>query len=686
MAEAALENRGAVHLSDALLAVLVISIIGVIILPVPPALLDIFISFNIVFSIIILLVTMYITRPLELSVFPGLLLISTVFRLALNVASTRIILATASAGTVIPAFGTFVVQSNYVVGFIIFVIIVVIQFVVITRGAGRIAEVAARFTLDAMPGKQMAIDADLNAGLVNEDEARKRRSEISREADFYGAMDGASKFVRGDVIAGLIITVINIIGGFVIGRFQQGMGWMESLRTYTMLTVGDGLVTQIPALLMSTAAGMLVTRATSESNLGQDLRNQLSKRPIAILISAIMIFAFGAIPGLPTKPFFILAVATGAYAAYLFRKSAEEDRIRIAKEKKPPAEPPERIEDYLSVDILGIEIGYGLIPIVDEKQGGDFLDRVTTLRRQIAQDMGIIVPPVRIRDNIKLSSNDYTILIRGNIVAKGKLEPGMFLAMNPGFVEEKIDGIDTVEPAFGLKAKWITAQNREKAELSGYTVVESSSVLATHLSETIKKNAHEIISRQDIKALVDNVKKDYPVLIDDLIPQTLSLGLLQKILQHLLKERVPIRDLVTILETIGDYAATTKDVNTLGEYARASLYRTITKMYIDEKGKLTVFTIAPKIERLILENMKTSPQGIVVNIPPDVSEKILHGTNKLIDQMVKNDQPPVALTSSGIRLAFKTITEISFPNLGVISYNEVAPEVEIYSVGMVKID
>ncbi|MBN1290287.1 MAG: flagellar biosynthesis protein FlhA [Candidatus Latescibacteria bacterium] len=686
MAEAALENRRAVHFSDAILAVLVISILGVIILPVPPALLDILISFNIVFSIIILLVTMYITRPLELSVFPGLLLIATVFRLALNVASTRIILATATAGTVIPAFGTFVVQSNYVVGFIIFVIIIVIQFVVITRGASRIAEVAARFTLDAMPGKQMAIDADLNAGLVNEDEARRRRSEISREADFYGAMDGASKFVRGDVIAGLIITAINIIGGFIIGRFQQGMGWMESLQTYTMLTVGDGLVTQIPALFMSTAAGMLVTRATSESNLGQDLRDQISKKPIAIMISAVMIAAFGIIPGLPTKPFLLLAVATGGYAAFLLRKSAEEDRIRIEKEAKPPEEPPERIEDYLSVDLLGIEIGYGLIPIVDEKQGGDFLDRVTTLRRQIAQDMGIIVPPVRIRDNIKLNSNDYIILIRGNIVTKGKLEPNMFLAMNPGFIEEEIDGIDTIEPAFGLSAKWISAQNREKAELSGYTVVESSSVLATHLSETIKKSAHEIISRQDVKTLVDNIKHDYPVLIDDLIPQSLNLGTLQKILQHLLKERIPIRDLVTILEAIGDYAATTKDANTLGEFARAALYRTITKMYIDDSGKLTVFTIAPKVERLILENMKTTPQGIMVNIPPDVSEKILHSTNKLIDQMVKNDQQPVALTSSSIRLAFKTITEISFPNLGVVSYNEVAPEVEIYSVGMVKID
>jgi len=684
LADATLEKSRAINISDAILAVLVISIIGVIILPIPPALLDIMISFNIVFSIIILLVTMYVTRPLELSVFPGLLLITTVFRLALNVASTRIILATASAGTVIPAFGSFVIQNNYIVGVIIFVIIVVIQFVVITKGASRVAEVSARFTLDAMPGKQMAIDADLNAGLVDEDEARRRRTEISREADFYGAMDGASKFVRGDVIAGLIITMINIIAGFIIGRFQRGMGWMESLQTYTMLTVGDGLVTQIPALLMSTGAGMIVTRSASDSNLGQDLRKQISNKPIAIVISAVMIAIFGIIPGLPTKPFLALAIATGAYAAYLLRQSSISERIRIEKEARPPEEPPERIEDYLTIDLLGVEIGYGLISLVDSNQGGDFLDRVTTLRHQIAQDMGVIVPPVRIRDNIKLGANDYVILIRGNIVAKGQLEPDRFLAMNPGYVEDEIEGVDTIEPAFGLNAKWITAENREKAELNGYTVVEPSSVLATHLSETIKRNAYEIVSRQDIQTLVDNIKKDYPVLIEELIPQTMSLGLLQKVLQHLLKERVPVRDLVTILEAIGDYAATTKDPYTLGEFARAALYRTLTKMYIDDKGKLTVFTVSPQIERMILENIKTTQQGVMVSIAPDVSEKILQGVKGLVDQMMANDQQPVVLTSSSIRLAFRTMTEISFPDIGVLAYNEVAPEVEIFSIGMLR--
>ena len=686
MAEIALNNRRASAFSDAILALLVIAILGVMIVPVPPTVLDILLSFNIVFAIIILLVTMYITRPLELSVFPGLLLVATVFRLAMNVASTRLILGTAYAGDVIDSFGTFVVQGNYVVGFIIFVIIIVIQFVVITKGATRIAEVSARFTLDAMPGKQMAIDADLNAGLIDENEARNRRSEISREADFYGAMDGASKFVRGDVIAGLIITIINIIGGFVIGIVQRDLTVVESLRTYTMLTVGDGLVTQIPALLMSTGAGMIVTRATSESNLGQDLREQISNRPAAILIAAIMIAVFGAIPGLPTGPFFMLAVVTGTYAAYLIRRNAVAEKILAEEAEKPEVMPEERIEDYLSVDILGVEIGYGLIPIVDESQGGDFLDRVTTLRRQIAQELGIIVPPVRIRDNIRLGANDYVIMIRGNTVATGQIEPGMFLAMNPGIAEEAIQGKDTVEPAFGLKAKWIDASEREKAEIAGYTVVEPSSVLATHLSEIIKTYAHEIITRQDVQALVDNAKRDYPVLVEDLIPQMLSLGVLQKVLKHLLKERVPIRDLVAILEAVGDYAANTKDPFTLGEFARAALYRTITKMYIDDEGKLTVFTLSPQLERMIMDNMQSTIQGVVVNLAPDIIEKILTGVGKLSDQMVASDKQPAVMVSSSVRFAFRTITEINYPRLTVLAYNEIAPEVEIFSIGMVKIE
>jgi len=685
LAEVALQKRRLSTFSDAILALLVVGILGVMIIPVPPPVMDILLSFNFVFSIIILLVTMYITKPLELSVFPGLLLVATVFRLALNVASTRLILGTGYAGEVIQSFGTFVVQDNYVVGFIIFVIIVVIQFVVITKGATRIAEVSARFTLDAMPGKQMAIDADLNAGLCDENEARSRRNEISREADFYGAMDGASKFVRGDVIAGIIITIINIIGGFIIGIVQRNLTVQESLRTYTMLTVGDGLITQIPALLMSTGAGMIVTRATSESNLGQDLRDQISSKPAAIMIAAIMIAVFGLIPGLPTGPFFTLALITGGYAAILLRQSAKAERMRAEEEAKPQEIPPERIEDYLAVDVLGIEIGYGLIPIVDETQGGDFLDRVTTLRRQIAQELGIIVPPVRIRDNIRFGANEYMIMVRGNVVANGQLEPGMFLAMNPGLVDEEIRGKNTIEPAFGLKATWIDAQEKEKAELSGYTVVEPSSVLATHLSEVIKNHAYEIMTRQDVQSLVDNVKRNYPVLVDELIPQILSLGVLQKVLKHLLKERIPIRDLVSILEGIGDYAVTTKDSYTLGEFARAALCRTITKMYIDEEGKLTVFTLSPPLERVLMENMHSTVQGIVVNLAPDITEKVFRGVAELSEQMIAQDKHPVVLTASSVRLAFKTLTEINFPKLTVLAYNEISPEVEIFSIGIVKI-
>ncbi len=674
------------NISDAILAVLVIAILGVMIIPVPAAMVDMLLTFNIVFSIIILLVTMYITSPLELSVFPGLLLVATVFRLALNVATTRLILGQADAGAVIASFGTFVVQGNYVVGFIIFVIIIIIQFVVITKGATRIAEVSARFTLDAMPGKQMAIDADLNAGMIDEEEARRRRETISREADFYGAMDGASKFVRGDVIAGLIITVINIIGGFIIGMSMMNMDWRQSIATYSMLTVGDGLVTQIPALLMSTAAGLLVTRATSESNLGEDIREQLTKNPTPIVIASMMIALFGLIPGLPTRPFLVMAVISGLYAMLAMRQGTIAEKKSIEEEKTKALEKrEERIEDYLSIDILGVEIGYGLIPLVDEGQGGDFLDRVTTLRRQIATDLGIVVPPVRIRDNIRLASNEYVILIRGNEVAKGVIETGKFLAMNPGGAQEEIEGIDTLEPAFGLEAKWVTPQVKEKAELSGYTVVEPSSVLATHLSEVIKSHAHEIISRQDVQTLVDNVKKDYPILIEDLVPGTLPLGILQKILQHLLKERVPVRDLVTILEAVGDFAATNKDPNSLGELARSALYRTITKMYIDDEGQLKVFTLAPDLERLIMENMQSTPHGVVVNLAPEVIEQILSGVRELNDQMIQNDQQPIALTSTSIRLAFRTLTEINFPRCAVISYNEVAPEVELFSVGILKI-
>ena len=668
--------------SDIILAVSVIGIIAVMIIPMPTTVMDVLLSFNIAFSLVILLGTMYVQRPLELSVFPGLLLVATVFRLSLNVATTRLILSQADAGKVVESFGTFVVSGNYVVGFIIFSIIVVIQFVVITKGAGRVAEVAARFTLDAMPGKQMSIDADLNAGLINEQEARERRLEISKEADFYGAMDGASKFVRGDAIAGIIITLINIIGGLIVGVLQKRMDIMEALATYTRLTVGDGLVTQIPALILSTSAGIIVTRAASTTNLGQEITTQLSARPKAIGIAALMLLIFGLIPGLPKAPFFLLSLFSGGYAYLLWqqgkRKFSEEKRLEA--EEVPETE--ERVEDYLTMDVLEVEIGYALIPIVDKEQGGDLLDRVTTLRRQIAADIGFIVPPIRIRDNIRLKPNDYVLKIKGVEVAYGSLRPGMSLAMNPGTIEEEITGEDVIEPAFGLPAKWIKSSQRQAAEVAGYTVVESSGVLVTHLSEVIKNYAHEILRRQDVHRLVENVRTDHPALLEDLIPSLLNISTIKGVLANLLKERIPINDLITILETIGDYAATTKEPWMLTEFARTALFRTITSLFKDEENRIHVFTIHPQSEQTITNAIKDTPQGLLVNVQPEWAQNFYKNINSLIEVMIANGQQPVTLTAPHIRLAVRKLTEITLPNLTVLSYNEIAPNVEIMSVGV----
>ncbi|RKY70141.1 MAG: flagellar biosynthesis protein FlhA, partial [Candidatus Latescibacterota bacterium] len=579
--------------SDVYLAVAVIAIIGVMIVPLPPRLLDVFLAFNITFALVTLLMTMYITKPLELSIFPGLLLITTLLRLSLNVASTRLILGEAYAGEVISAFGNFVVKGNYVIGFVVFLILVVIQFVVITKGAGRIAEVAARFTLDAMPGKQMSIDADLSAGLITDAEARKRREDISREADFYGAMDGAGKFVRGDAIAGLVITAINILGGLAIGVLQKGMPLSQALHTYTLLTIGDGLVAQIPALILSTAAGVIVTRAASEENMGMELATQMLAKPRAILVAAGALLIFAIIPGLPTVPFLLLATLAGG-VAYSTRKAKqkqiEEEAIKVSR-----AKPQERIEDYLRMDTLEIEIGYGLIPLVAPEQGGDLLDRVTAIRRQCASELGLVVPPVRIRDNLQLKPNEYKIKIKGVEIAQGEVMPESYLAMNPGCAQGEIEGIDTTEPAFGLPAKWITEKEKEQAELLGYTVIEASAVLATHLTEVIKSNAHEILGRQDVQNLLDNLKKNYPAVVEGVVPQQISVGTVQKVLQNLLRERVPIKDLLTIMETLADYASLVKDTETLTEYVRHALGRTICQLYKNQDGSISVITVDPKV-------------------------------------------------------------------------------------------
>ncbi len=671
--------------SDIILAVAVIAIIGVLVIPIPAALLDFALAFNIAFSLVILLSTLYITRPLDLSVFPGMLLIVTLMRLALNVASTRLILGSGYAGEVINSFGNFVVRGNYVVGFIIFIILVIIQFVVITKGAGRISEVAARFTLDAMPGKQMAIDADLNAGIINDSEAKRRREDIAREADFYGAMDGASKFVRGDAIAGILITFINVVGGFIIGIALQGMEVSEALRTYTLLSVGDGLVTQIPALIVSTAAGIIVTRAASTSNMGSDLTTQLVKQPRAIMIAAAMLVIFGIVPGMPTLPFILLGLVVGAvgYVTNEGLKKKKQEQEKTEAEKKHAA-PPERTEDLLKVDTLEVEIGYGLIPLVDANQGGDLLDRVSTIRRQMAQELGIIVPPIRIRDNVQLQPNQYRIKIKGISVATYELMLDHVLAINPGFVQEELDGFRTNEPAFGLAASWIIPNLREYAESKGYTTVEPSAVLATHLTEVIKTYAGELLSRQDVAHLVETVKEDYPSLVNDVIPNVVPFSAVQKVLQALLAERIPVRNLATIIETISDYYTVTKEPDVLAEYVRMALKRQITDLYKDKDNKIYLFTIDPAIEQMLTDAVQNSKQGLMLVISPSDSQRLLNAIGKQIDNITAAGHLPICLSSPNIRLALKRLTDGSYPGLVVLSYNEISNNVEVISTGTVR--
>ncbi len=651
-------------------------------------LLDFALAFNITFSLVVLLTTLYITRPLDLSVFPGMLLLVTLLRLSLNVASTRLILGQAYAGEVINSFGNFVVQGNYVVGFIVFVILVIIQFVVITKGAGRISEVAARFTLDAMPGKQMAIDADLNAGIITEQEAKNRRAEIAKEADFYGAMDGASKFVRGDAIAGILITLINIIGGFVIGIAMNGMPLTEALRTYSLLSIGDGLVTQIPALLVSTASGIIVTRAASTSNMGSDLATQLTRQPRAILVASLMLLMFGFLPGMPTVTFLVLGAAVGGIG-YMTREATKRKALVARQQEQTKAtemrKPQERAEDMLKVDTLGLEIGYGLIPLVDTKQGGDLLNRISSIRKQLAGEMGIIVPPIRIRDNVQLRPNQYQIKIKGIKVAEYELMVDHLMAINPGFVEEKLDGFDTLDPAFDLNATWIIPNLKEMAEAQGYTVVDSSSVVATHLTEVIRNAASEILTRQDVHHLVNTLKEDYPALVDSVIPEIVPLGTLQKILIGLLKERVPVRDLASIVETASDYIGVTKDTDVLTEYVRMALKRQITDLYRGRDNKIHVFTIDPGVEQQLSDSVQSTKQGLMLVLDPAMTESLIGKMGVQADLMSAGGHSPVCICSPNIRLALRRLVEAAKPQLAVISFNEVLQDVELVSTGMVRL-
>jgi flagellar biosynthesis protein FlhA len=662
---------------------------AVMLIPLPPILLDFLLALNITLAMTVLLIAMYTLEPLDFSVFPSLLLVMTLYRLSLNVASTRLILLNGdqgerAAGGVIKSFGSFVVGGDYVVGLVVFAILVIINFVVITKGATRIAEVAARFTLDAMPGKQMSIDADLNAGLIDEKQAKDRRARIAQEAEFYGSMDGAAKFVRGDAIAGIIVTLINIVGGFVIGVFQRGMPAIDAARTYTLLTIGDGLVSQIPALVMSTAAGIVVSRNASDSTMGDEFGKVFFKFHKAVYMASLSIFLFGLIPGLPHLSFILLAVAIGG-GMYLFRRRHRATEARTAAEA--PAEAIDRgsepVEHLLAVDPIQMELGYRLIAIVDREQGGDFLERVRSIRRQFALEMGIVIPPIHIRDNLQLEPDEYQVLLRGVKVAGAKIMVGHYLAMDPGDAVQKIDGVPTTEPAFHLPAIWIPESKKEDAKLSGYTVVDNVTVMATHLSEVIRKHAWELIGRQEVQNLLDNLAKSYPKAVEELVPNLLSLGGVQKVLQNLLRERVSVRDLLTIVETLADYAPLTKDHDLLTEYVRHKLARSILEPYIGQDGTLQVITLSQEVEDVLAKGVETTDYGAYLSISPKHADIIAANIKAQADKAMARNIQPIVLTSPAIRRHLKKMMEYFVPTLIVISQSELMGDTRIQSIGEV---
>lgn len=673
---------------DLFILVGIIGIVLLMIVPIPTWLLDILLIINISLALIILLVAMNTREALQFSIFPAMLLITTLFRLALNVSTTKLILGQAKAGHVVATFGSWVSHGEPVVGFVVFLILVVVQFIVITKGSERVAEVAARFTLDAMPGKQMSIDADLNAGLINEQQARERRGKIEREADFYGAMDGASKFVKGDAIASIIILLINLIGGFIIGMTIHGMSFPEALSTYSLLTIGDGLVSQIPALLISTAAGLIVTRASSEGNLAEDITGQLFTYPKLLYIVAGTIALLGTFTPIgiwTTYPFAGLMI----FAAYTMQKNM--DRRQIEQEQQEEEQQieevrsPESVINLLQVDPIEFEFGYGLIPLADTGQGGDLLDRIIMIRRQCALELGLVVPVIRIRDNIQLKPNEYVIKIKGNVVGGGELLLNHYLAMSPGMDDDSITGIETREPAFGLPALWIDEATKDRAELSGYTVVDPPSVVATHLTELIKKHAHELLGRQETKALVDNLKENYAVLVDELIPSVLSIGDVQKVLAKLLREKISIRDMVTIFETLADYGTYTKDPDVLTEYVRQALSRQITQQFTQPGETMRVITVGPSLEKKIAESVQQTEQGSYLALDPASTQTVFQKLTEQINRLVQTGHQPILLTSPTIRMYLRQVIERSMQDIPVLSYSELEPNVEIQSVGVVNL-
>jgi len=679
--------------TDLFVAFGLLGILAVMIIPLPPMVLDIALSFSLSLSLLILLVAIYVKKTLEFTSFPSLLLMTTLFRLSLNVATTRLILThghegTHAAGDVIEAFGNFVVGNNYVIGLIVFMILIVINFIVITKGSGRVAEVAARFTLDAMPGKQMAIDADLNAGLINETEARRRRKEIEQEADFYGAMDGASKFVRGDAIAGIIITLINIVGGLLIGVIQKGLDVSTAAKYYTMLTIGDGILAQIPALIISTAAGTIVTRSNgSDDNMGAEVTSQLLSNPRAMAIAGGVIGLLALVPGLPTAPFLVMATGLGGLSWIVRRFQTE----KVSDEKKrvdavANAPKKENIETMLPLDLVELEVGYGLINIVESDKSGDLLERIVSIRKQFALDLGIVVPSIHIRDNLQLAPGEYRVLIKGNRVGGGSLRPEFLLAMDPGNVTERIEGIATKEPAFGLDALWVSPNRKEEAEMAGYTVVDLPTVMATHLTEIVRTHAHELLGRQEASALVENFKKTHAKVVEELIPDQMSLGGVVRVLQGLLKEQVSIRDLLTIFETLADDSPRNKDIEVLTENVRRALARSITAKYTTELGNIPVMTLHPVIEELIANSLLQTEQGVQLVMDPNTAHRLISEIARTVETHPEIAGQPILLTSPTSRRHLFKLTHRFIPQLVVLSHNELTSDANVQSVALVELN
>ncbi len=676
--------------SDLAVVGVLLLVLAVMIVPVSPMFMDLFIALTLAMSLMILLVSVYAKRPLDFSTFPSVLLVMTMFRLSLNLASTRNILirggseGSGAAGEIIKSFGDYVVGGNYVVGIIIFIILVIINFIVITKGAGRVAEVAARFTLDAMPGKQMAIDADLNAGLIDEKEAKRRRQEVSSEADFYGSMDGASKFVRGDAIAGIMITAVNIIGGIIVGVAQNDMSFIDATEVFTLLTVGDGLVAQIPAIIVSIAAGIIATRNTDEDPLGLQIQKQFSMNPKILYIISGVLVCFALIPNFPMLPFLFIAGILGFVGKRLEKTSVEKEAALKLKSLEDKKSTGENLEELLNLEQIELEVGYALVNIVDSEQNGDLLERISHIRKQFASDWGVIIPSVKIKDNLELKPGGYTLKIKGIIVAKGELMPDHLMAMDPGTVIEKIDGIETIEPVFGLPAMWITDDLREDAQYNGYTVVDLATVVATHLTELLKSNLHELFGREELVRILENLKEQFPKVVNDLIPDIVPLGTVLKVLQNLLREGVSIRDLRTILESLAEHGSQVKSAEPLTELVRQQLYRSITESIKSESGDIPLFTLDRSVEETIARNVTEGDSGHQISLDPKITQNILASLNEKIEEATSQGEKMVVLCSPVIRRQFKNLTEKFIPNLTVVSHNEISPDVNIRSLGTVR--